>query len=310
MAGRSGYLSGVPHRDGHEHSRETPTLISVIIPVRNGERYIADQLAALSAQSYSGDWELVVADNGCTDGTLDIVDQFSARLPRVLIANARGCRGLNYARNAGAAAARGDFFAFCDADDVAAPGWLAAMADSACDADLVGGRLDFASLNPPSIRAWRPQRPMTTLLRDHGWLNYAPGGNLGVWASVADELGWDEQFTFGSSDHDFSWRAQLAGYALAFAPEAVMLRRPRGTMRGAVVQSFRYGISGPTLYRVFKDAGMPRPDNRDALRRWRRLVSAVPELWRSPGARGKWVRDFSFRTGRLVGSIRERVLCL
>ena len=287
-----------------------PKLISVILPVRNGERHISEQLDALAAQSYQEDWELLVVDNGCTDRTLEIVECCSTRLPHVAVVDARARRGLNHARNLGAAAAQGDFLVFCDADDVATPGWLAAMADAARHADVVGGRLDFDALNGSEIRAWRPQRAMTALIREQGWLAYAPGGNIGIWTSVAREIGWDERFTFGSSDHDFSWRAQLAGYRLAYAPEALILQRYRRTRRATAVQSFRYGRSGATLYRAFKDVGMPRPDNRDALRRWLRLITAVPALGRSPARRGKWLRDLAFRAGRLTGSIRERMLYL
>ena len=115
-----------------------PELISVVMPVLDGEAHVADQLAALASQRYEGEWELVVSDNGCRDRTLEIVRSFEARLPSVSIADATACRGLNHARNVGVATARGDFIAFCDADDVATPGWLEALAHAAVEADIVG----------------------------------------------------------------------------------------------------------------------------------------------------------------------------
>ncbi len=289
---------------------ERPRLISVIIPVRNGEAHVADQLAALAAQSYRGGWELVVADNGCTDATMDIVYDWRDRVPSLTVADATVRRGLNHARNAGAGAARGDFLAFCDCDDVADPGWLEAMAQAARHADLIGGRNEWEALNDSVIRAWRPSRPMTSLMRDHGFLAYAPGGNLGVWTSVACELGWDEQFTFGSSDQCFSWRAQLAGYRLAFAPDALMQLRFRRSLAATARQFYGYGRSGPQLHRAFRHAGIPPPDNRAALRRWRWLASELPSLWADSTRRGNWVRTASFRLGRLVGSVRARALVL
>jgi glycosyltransferase involved in cell wall biosynthesis len=281
-----------------------------VIPVLNGEEHIADQLGALARQTYRGSWELVIADNGCTDRTIEIARSWESLLPSLAIADATAHGGLNHARNAGAAAAHGDFLAFCDADDVVTPGWLAAMADAAQHADIVGGRLEWETLNEPIVRAWRPQDPMTGLIRDLGFLEYAPGGNLGVWKSVAREVGWDEAFRFGSSDHGFAWRAQLAGHRVAFASDALIQQRFRRTIPAAARQFYRYGRSGPQLYRAFRDSGIPRADNGAALRQWRRLIASVPDVWRSRELRGRWVVTAAFRLGRVTGSGRARVLCL
>ena len=289
-----------------------PHLISVVMPVLNGEAHIAGQLEALAGQTYRGEWELVVVDNGCSDRSMEIVGEWAPRLPSVTIADATARRGLNHARNAGAAAAKGDFLAFCDADDVATPGWLEAMARSAADADFVGGRLEWETLNDPVVRAWRPQAAMTDLVRDvdHGFLRYAPGGNMGVWTRVAREIGWDERFKFGSSDHGFAWNAQLAGYRLAYAPDALMRQRFRSTIWAMARQHYRYGRSAPQLQRAFRGVGLDPPDNRAAVREWRQLARSVPHLWASREERGRWVRAAAVRTGRLAGSVRARVLCL
>jgi glycosyltransferase involved in cell wall biosynthesis len=287
-----------------------PHLISVVMPVLNGETHIADQLAALARQTYRGEWELVVVDNGCRDRSMQTVREWAPRLPSVTIADATARRGLNRARNAGAAAAKGDFLAFCDADDVATPGWLDAMARGAVDADIVGGRLEWEALNDPVVRAWRPQAPMTDLIADHGFLRYAPGGNMGVWTRVAREVRWDERFKFGSSDHGFAWNAQLAGYRLAYAPDALMQQRFRSTIWALARQHYRYGRSGPQLQRAFRSAGLERPDNRAAIREWRRLALTVSHVWQSRETRGHWVQTASMRLGRVAGSVRARVLCL
>jgi glycosyltransferase involved in cell wall biosynthesis len=287
-----------------------PELISVIVPVLDAEAYVGDQMEALSRQTYAGRWELVVADNGCRDRTIDVVRSWAPRLPELRVADATARRGLNHARNAGAQAARGDFLTFCDADDVVSPGWLEAMARAATDSDLVGGRLEFDKLNDPLVRAWRVKQPMTGLQSDHGFMTYAPGGNLGVWASVVHAVGWDERFRFGSSDHVFTWRAQLDGYTLAYADDAVIHQRFRTTLRALARQYYRYGKSGPHLHKAFRGDGIPPPDNAGALRYWRRVVKDIPRLHRSAELRGNWVRLAAFRIGRLVGSAEARVLCL
>jgi glycosyltransferase involved in cell wall biosynthesis len=286
----------------------SPALVSVVMPVLDGEAHVGDQLAALAAQTYAGDWELVVVDNGSRDRTLDIVRRWAPQLPSVTVVTCP--RGLNRARNAGGVAARGDLLAFCDSDDVASAGWLDAMVRAAETADLVGGRWDRIRLNAPAIRAWRPPGVMTGLVRGHDFMPYAAGGNLAVWTHIAREIGWDERFVYGSSDHPFAWNAQLAGYTIAYAHDGVIHQRDRATMRGLARQFYRYGKSEPLLYRTFRDLGMPPPDNRAALKRWAMLARTVSDLWRSRDARGTWIRRAVFRLGHIEGSLRTRVLWL
>ena len=214
-------------------TRGAPSLVTVALPVLDEEHHIGDQLAALASQTYAGEWEVVIADNGCTDRTVELALGWRSRLPSLRIADATACRGINHARNVAADGAAGDLLAFCDADDVAAPGWLSALAEAAPRADLVGGVLDPAALNPRRVLE-RHDRPSanTDLPVAHGFLPYVPGGNCAVWTDVARHLSWDESFRFGNSDIDFAWRAQLAGHRLAFAPDAVMYRRLDPTLSG------------------------------------------------------------------------------
>lgn len=277
------------------------------MPFRNERRHVAEQLAALASQTHRGRWELVAVHNGSSDGSADVVRSFTGVIPGLRVVDASARRGLNHARNVGVAAARGDFVVFCDADDVATPGWLEAMAAPSFDADIVAGPLDFETLNDPLTRSWRTGRAWAERRLPNGFLPYVPGGNCGMRASVARELRWDEAFTYGSADAEFSWRAQLLGYRVLLAPRALMqVRYPPG-MTGLAGQFFRYGVSQPRLFRCFRSTGMPRSDIGEALAEWRRLVADLPDLWRSPERRGRWVRGVALRCGRAAGSLRHRV---
>lgn len=285
--------------------RAAPALVSVVMPLRNEADHVAEQLAALAAQEYGGAWELVAVADGCTDGSVEIVESRRSELPPLrLVATSR--RGLNRARNAGAAAARGDLLAFCDADDVVAPGWLAALVDAASEADVVGGALDLDTLNDERVCAWRPSERPTDLLVAHGFLAYVPGGNCAIWADAARELGWDESYRFGSSDVEFAWRARLAGYRLAFAADAVVRQRYRAGLAAALRQHLRYGASAPHLYRGFRRSGMRSPGLHGAVATWSGLLRNAPELFRSPERRGHWLRLSAVSAGRLAGSARWR----
>lgn len=300
----------LPERPAHPaRPAGPPALISVIVPVRNGEAHVGDQMAALSAQTYTGAWEVVVVDNGSTDRTAEVVEGWRDRLPGLTVVDASERRGLNYARNAGVAAARGDFLAFCDSDDAATPGWLTAMATAAATADIVGGEIELEELNDSIGQAWERAEPLRQLPTG-GFVPYPPGGNCGIWSSVARTIGWDEAFAFGSSDMEFGWRAQLAGFETAFVPDALMRLRFRRNLRALVRQHFRYGVSEPQLYRRFRRHGMPRSDLREALQAWRWLATNPSRLFASRGTRGHWLRVAAMRFGRLCGSIRRGVVYL
>ena len=88
-------------------------LISCIIPVFNGERYLGEALDSILAQTYRP-IEIIVIDDGSTDGTGELVAQYGDRIRYFRQNN----EGAPTARNAGLSAARGAFVAFLDSDDL------------------------------------------------------------------------------------------------------------------------------------------------------------------------------------------------
>jgi GT2 family glycosyltransferase len=137
-----------------------------------------------------------------------------------------------------------------------------------------------------------------------------PGGNCAVWARLARELRWNESYVVGGSDIEFSWRAQLLGARLGFAPGAVMQRRYPSSLPELTRKYFGYGLAGPLVYREFRTAGMPRSSLAEALRDWAWLVRGVPRAAAGRDFRGRWLRVAAKRSGRIAGSLRQRVLYL
>jgi glycosyltransferase involved in cell wall biosynthesis len=88
-------------------------LISCIVPVFNGERYLAEALNSILAQPYAP-LEIIVADDGSTDGSAAIARSYGDRVRVVRQPNS----GAPAARNLGLEAARGELIAFLDADDL------------------------------------------------------------------------------------------------------------------------------------------------------------------------------------------------
>lgn len=99
---------------------ESTPLVSVIMPVYNAERYLSEAVESILSQTFP-DFELIVIDDCSTDGSLAILKSFAERDARVrLLANAQNL-GITPTLNRGIQAARGEFIARMDADDISLP---------------------------------------------------------------------------------------------------------------------------------------------------------------------------------------------
>jgi glycosyltransferase involved in cell wall biosynthesis len=124
-------------------------LVSVIIPVYNGERFLGEALRSVAAQEYRR-FEVLVVDDGSTDGSRRIAERFSD--VRVLSGPRRGVSG---ARNLAVAASEGEFLAFLDADDIWFPRKLSlqvALATAQPEVGVVMVLQDYRFEGP--IPAW------------------------------------------------------------------------------------------------------------------------------------------------------------
>lgn len=118
-------------------------LVSVAIPVFNGRLTVAQALESLLAQTYR-DLEIIVVDDGSTDGTEEVLHSFGSAIRVIRQHNA----GIAAARNAGVVAARGDFIALMDADDVCEPERIAAQVRFLQQrADVILCCSDFSAFN-------------------------------------------------------------------------------------------------------------------------------------------------------------------
>jgi GT2 family glycosyltransferase len=276
--------------------------VSVVIPCRNAAYWIADQLAALERQSCGRSWEIILVDNGSTDGSVHEAKEFALRLPQMLIVTANERRGAGYARNAGVRASRGELLLFCDADDAVGAGWLAAMVRALEDHPFVAARLDHLSLNAPWLHRSRHNVQSTGLIPDV-FLPVASGGSLGIRRRLFLAVGGFDETLATNEDHEFCWRVQLRSAPLHFVPEAVVNYRHRCTLSETFVQAVRYGRDKLVLLRSYRQAGHDIP-----MHRWRgyahefmRVALEAPlHVWRADSL-ALWVSDFGYRLGLLLG---------
>jgi Glycosyl transferase family 2 len=248
-------LTGIPLRFGEIGDQVQPAL-SVIIACRNAEDTLAAQLTALSTQVCDAPWDVLVCDNGSTDGTAALARSFQDRIPSLRVINAGARPGAGYARNVGAAATTAPLLAFCDADDEVAPGWIAAMMAGLRRHQFIAGSFDAHRLNLPAVVRSRPLQQAAGLQHSPfgPGLPHAGGGNLGVRRSVFLGAGGFDPEVGCLEDTDLCWRIQLSGVPLVFWPEAVLHVRLRSSLRGMWHQGRAYGAAAAML-----DHRYPRP---------------------------------------------------
>lgn len=281
--------------------------VSVVIPCFNGLPLLHEQLDALARQVDAPPFEVIVADNGSTDGCATAVVARRTG-PAVRVVDASDVRGATHARNVGVRAAKASRIAICDADDVVCDVWVRAMHDALQTADHVGGPVRTDRINDPLTARWRSVGRDGLLASE--FLPYARGANGAFRREVFDAIGgYDEELGLngGCDDADFSWRVQLAGYTVAGAPEAVVDYRMRPTLRTLWRQSMTYGCTWARLYQRFGGDGMPKPWSVPALARrvwW--LVTRAPISVVDPVRRGRWINRLGSLIGVVQGAVESR----
>ncbi|MBD2232358.1 glycosyltransferase family 2 protein [Phormidium tenue] len=234
--------------------------ISVVIPCLNAGTVIDQQLEALTKQTVPP-YEVIVADNGSTDNSVAVVEQYRDRLPRLKVIDASGVRGASHARNSGAKAATSDYLAFCDADDVVDQGWLGALEQAFASHSFLACRLDNEMLNPGAVNT--PQNQGLHNFRTP-FYPFAGGCVLAIRKDIHAAVGGFDETIPHLEDADYCIRVQMAGHALTYVPEAVVhYRHGTGTKQSFVEarqatysKAYNWGYGLATLYLRYRDQGM------------------------------------------------------
>jgi GT2 family glycosyltransferase len=279
---------------------EVEELISVVVPVGAVDDPLAEQLGALVGQDTERPYEVVLALNAPDSSIRRDLDRLVDRIDddRVRVVDATDRRGAAHARNVGAREAKGDLLVFCDADDVAQPGWLDGMVDALERHDAVGGRLvDFglsgrqAAMRPPAT----PDDLPTFL-----GVPYIVSASLALPRDLFDAVGgFDEELVRGE-DIALSWSLIDAERSLGFAPDATVMYRHRPGLPAFVKQHYLYGQGMAQVLARYGVPGEAEPTTG---------ISALRPNGQ-PGGRRSWVgvvRRGALACGRVVGLVKERV---
>lgn len=179
------------------------SLVSIVVPVRNGVATVARCLDSIMALDYpAGQREVIVVDNGSTDGTAAAARAY----PVTVISHPQP--GVAGARNAGIRAAHGEIIAFIDADCVADKGWLRELQVGA-DNPAVG-----CFVGP--ITALDTSRLVSRWVEDHELISQerllsssppvAAAGNIAYRKAVFDTVGVFDEDMIAGEDGDLFWR--------------------------------------------------------------------------------------------------------
>ncbi len=226
--------SALPHR-----ALSRAPFVSVIICSYNGGRTLGACLDSLGKLNYP-DYEIILVDDGSTDDTRDIAEQF----PHVRYIYQEN-HGLSHARNTGAAAAKGEVFSYTDSDCMADFDWLYYLIGTLVSGDYAG--VGGPNVTPPAQNwiqacvAAAPGGPSHVLLTDT-IAEHIPGCNMAFYRWAFESIGgFDPEYRKAGDDVDFCWRLQQAGCVIAFSPTAIVWHHRRFTLRAFLKQQDGYG---------------------------------------------------------------------
>jgi hypothetical protein len=195
-------------------------MLSVIVPAHDAAATLPRTLAAIRAQHGAPEYEVLVVDDGSSDGSGELASDAGAQ-----VVHTDGV-GSGKARNRGVAEARGELIAFTDADCFPTPGWLRAGACCLADADLVVGAVapdPSTPLGPFDRTLWVERETglyETANLFIRRDLFERVGGFEGWLSDPGTPRGWTNPEL--GEDVWLGWRARRAGARPAFCPDALV----------------------------------------------------------------------------------------
>jgi succinoglycan biosynthesis protein ExoA len=224
-----------------------PEPVSVVMPVRNEERYIAESVGRILGQDYDGDLELVIAVGPSRDRTANVVRRLADRDPRIkVIDNPTG--QIAAAINLALAASRHALVVRVDGHSMLPDGYIRTAVDTLRETGAVnvGGMMAAEGVTPfQQAVAWAMTSPFGVgAARNHtgGVAGPADTAYMGVFQRAAIEQvgGFNEEFEV-AEDWELNHRIRKAGGLIWFQPAMRVTYRPRATVAELGIQYFRYG---------------------------------------------------------------------
>jgi glycosyltransferase involved in cell wall biosynthesis len=226
-------------------------LVSVIVPVYNGEATIEACIESILALSFpASDVQLLLIDNASTDRTAAMLGRYADRATVLYEAK----RGPAAARNRGLANATGDIIAFTDADCIVDRDWLTRIIEPLQDPaiGISGGTI-------LSVKPCNAVEEFGERLHDHRMAieydspPYAITMNWASPRSIIDKVGMFDEDLLRCEDCDLSYRIVLAGNRIVFTPDAIVYHRNEQTFAGLMAEAYAHGYHSIPLLRKHEE---------------------------------------------------------
>ncbi|MFA5363859.1 MAG: glycosyltransferase [Candidatus Bathyarchaeia archaeon] len=236
---------------------DTSPLVTVIVPVRNGEPTIQPLLESLQKLDYNPNRvEVIVVDGNSTDKTQEIVKKY----PVKLVIEKRN--GLNVARNTGIKCSNGEIVAFTDSDCIVPPNWVTKIVENFKDPKVsgVGGSTialdgNFVSQYADNsiVRLMPVFNKREELEQVKPFFKHPAGCNMAFRRQAAEQVGYfDENIKYGFDEVEFADRICRAGYKIVLDPEVSVWHKHRSTLADFMKQNFQYGKGSGLVLRKNK----------------------------------------------------------
>jgi len=228
--------------------------ISVIIPVYNDPDGLRDTLDSLVAQDFPrSDYEVIAVDNGSSDNTLEVAEEFAQAWPGTVVAACEdGVQSSYAARNRGIELSSGEILCFVDADMTVDEDWLTRVAElfATRQPDYVGFRVEITVAEKTTVGLFNKMTgfPVERYVKVHG---FAPTCCLAVRRSVFEETGLFDSRLISGGDFEFGNRVKGAGYELVYEPSIVLRHPARSTVQGLLRKSMRVSKGLHQLTRAY-----------------------------------------------------------
>ncbi len=290
----------------------SPPRFSVVIPAYNGSLTIGATIRSVLSQSEPR-LELIVVDDGSSDGTPAIVRSFAAADPRVRLLE-QANQGVAAARNVGIAQASADFVSFLDNDDLWMPRYLAAMGaalEAAPDAGLSfadGWALHDAIRRIRRETLFAGSRPPLPLPPDAGTQLIELSRDNYIWGSITarrtvlEEVGGFDSEVNAVDDYDLWLRILAAGHRAVVANGRLILQRarPDSVSHDQLMMLER---TRDVCRRLAANQLAPDEARTIAAARVSALGRTISALQGAGGAAARW-----YRARRVIAGLRARLL--